>query len=141
MAEKWDFKLDFNDWKTTSLLNAEQKDQKKQINPQLEILLDDRHCIKKCVKSKTLVNQYFPYWDEISDGMILFRGTYGELRMKELLVTVIDKSSILDTQIGQKLIPMKDILEKGFIKTEMIIWRDHKHKEDDLNHVTNSCLI
>lgn len=47
IGEIWDFNLEFFDWKTTSIMNIE--DKTKEINPFLIITMDTRQNIKKQV--------------------------------------------------------------------------------------------
>lgn len=137
LSEMWDFKLDFMDWKTSSLAYKT-----KVINPQMTVLLNSKQAIQKNVKSEILKNTPNPYWDILTDGQIIFRGTYQELKQQELLITLLDNSSLLQSdEIGSKLIPLKDVVDNSFAKTEMVIWRDKNKSDNEINRRQIGCTM
>jgi hypothetical protein len=77
LAEIWDYHLEFMDWKTTTLVNLDNKGMN--ISSYLDISMDSPQAVRKAVKSPVQKNTYNPYWAKI-DGGILFRGTYHELK-------------------------------------------------------------
>ena len=91
LAEIWDFFIEFMDWKTTSLKNADNP--KEEISSYISIEMADGGpgtVIIGYVKSETQTNTYFPYFSKVdqSNKGIKFRGTYHELKAQELLVTI-----------------------------------------------------
>ena len=143
LSEIWDFKLDFMDWKTTSLaLKSSKSKESKIMNPQMTVLLNSKQAIQKYVKSETLKNTPNPYWDQLTDGQIIFRGTYQELKQQELLITLLDCSNLLQSdEIGSKLIPLKEVIDSSFAKTEMVIWRDKYKPDNGPNSNQMNCTI
>lgn len=101
LAEIWDYYIEFMDWKTTSLLNLDNKDMA--INCYVQIEMDSSQAIRRQVSSSVEKNTIMPYWAKIEGG-ILFRGTYHELKAQELLVTLYNKKIIGQSVIGSKII-------------------------------------
>jgi hypothetical protein len=108
LAEIWDFYLEFMDWKTTSLLNADNKGM--EISCFIDISLDSPQAIRKQVKSAVQKNNLMPYWAKIEGG-ILFRGTYHELKSQELILTLYNKNLLGADEIGTKIIPLRDVID------------------------------
>jgi len=77
LSEIWDFKLDFMDWKTTSLVDI--KKPSTTINPAVQLEINSKQSITPSTKSSKLDNNFLPYWAKVGDG-IVFRGTYNELK-------------------------------------------------------------
>ena len=103
IGEIWDYNLEFFDWKTTSLVNTE-KMGKEQMNPYIEITMDSPNNIRGKIVSATLKNTFLPYWDKITDGGIVFRGTYHELLDESITVTLYNKKLVSSDIIGTKVI-------------------------------------
>lgn len=78
------------------------------------------------IKSSILENNNLPYWAKICDedkiSGILFRGTYHELKSQEIELTIFNKKNLLtSTLIGSKIVQLREVLEVGFSKTDMVI--------------------
>ena len=78
-----------------------------------------------------------PYWAKFKSG-ILFRGTYHELKSQELIVTLYNKGTIGRDMLGTKIIPLREVIDINFAKTDMVIHRPKSDKpiiddDDDLD--------
>lgn len=126
------------DWKATNLMNEDNPSQV--INPALAITMDSRQAIRKSIKSEVLKNQTLPYWDKLQKGGILFRGTYHELKQQELIVSINHEAFPTVTNLGTKIIPLREVIDVNFAKTDMVI---HKTDEisDDIDKKAQTCTV
>jgi len=92
LAEIWDFNLEFMDWKTTSLANEDNPDAT--INSYIVITMDTKKNIGSTIQSEVIKNSLLPYWAKLTNGRILFRGTYHELKQQQIQVTLYNKNLI-----------------------------------------------
>ena len=131
LAEIWDYHLEFMDWKTTNIQN-QLSQEKKSLNPYIVISLDSPQAIMNQVQSKDIKNTILPYWPKIDQGSkgITFRGTYHELKSQELTVSLYSKEGLRDYPIGEKIIPLRDVIDVSFAKTDMVIHKKEGFSQD-----------
>lgn len=97
--------------------------------------MDSPQAIKNQVASAPIQNTFLPYWAKIKDG-IIFRGTYHELKSQELIVKLYSSDGFPDTLVGQKIIPLRDVIDVSFARTDMVIHRsvvEEFNDDEDLN--------
>jgi len=144
VAEIWDFYLEFMDWRTTSLQDLEDPMMKEtNMSPYLVFQMDSAMAIEKSVETTVQKNTFLPYWDKIDRG-ILFRGTYHELKNQELIVSIYKSNLIGSDLIGQKIIQLRDVVDEGFAKGDVVIHRkesDNNVDDDDLDKPAQTCIV
>jgi len=92
----------------------------------------DPKVIESVVTSKVLNNTYLPYWAKVDQGSgIIFRGTYHELKSKELVCTLYNQRTFGRDTLGTKIIPLREVIDVNFAKCDMIIHRPKTDKVDD----------
>ena len=80
-------------------------------------------------------NTNLPFWKALSNG-IVFRGSYHELKAEDLLLTLKQKNMMGSVNIGEKLVPLTEVIDVNFAKADMVI---HKKpltlpiKDEDLD--------
>lgn len=115
--------------------------EERELNPYIQIALDSPQAIKSQVESDDIRNTILPYWPKIKDGL-LFRGTYHELKAQELIVKLYSRGALKDTFIGEKIIPLRDVVDVSFAKAAMVIHRGGRDADDeDLNEQAQTCEI
>ena len=62
-----------------------------------------------------------PYWKTFKPFGIVFRGSYHELKSEELLLTLKQKNMVGSSVIGTKLLPLTEVIDVNFGKTDMVI--------------------
>jgi len=109
-------------------------------NPQLSISMSCFNAIRSNIKSESLPNTVLPYWDKLSNGGILFRGTYHELKQQELIISLDDKQTIGSANLGVKIVQLREVIDVNFAKCDMVI---HKTNEvsDDLDKKAQVCTV
>lgn len=87
-SEVWDFNLEFFDWKTTSLIDADEPE--KSITSQLQIEMLSKQVVANPMVTSAdwQENTPLPYWKSFKPFGIVFRGSYHELKAEELLLTL-----------------------------------------------------
>jgi hypothetical protein len=74
----------------------------------------------------------------------VFRGSYHELKAEELLLTLKQKNMMGSEPIGTKLVPLTEVIDVNFAKTDMVI---HKKaltlpiKDEDLDKDAQTCEL
>jgi hypothetical protein len=62
-----------------------------------------------------------PFWAKLTNGGILFRGTYHELKQQELTVSLYNKNLIGADLLGTKVIQLREVIDINFAKADMVI--------------------
>lgn len=144
-AEIWDYYLEFMDWKTTTIMNAESP--KDSFNPYLVIKMDNAQAIDNKVQSEVVKNTFTPYWSKIDKG-ITFRGTYHELKASELIVEIWHKPMGFAKKLGEKIVPLKEVIDVNFAKADVIIHESEGTggageilNDDDLDKPAQTCEV
>ena len=75
---------------------------------------------------------------------ILFRGTYHELKAKEIIVTVYRTGALTDKPIGTKIVPLREVIDVMFAKADMVIHKGEGSKataDDDFDKLAQTCTV
>lgn len=96
------------------------------------------------MQSEQLKNTFFPYWAKIEGG-ILFRGTYHELKAQEVIINIQNKELIGSKNIGTKIVPLREVIDIAFLKSDMVIHRKVDSgpilNDEDLDKQAQTCEI
>jgi hypothetical protein len=107
------------------------------------------------VKSEVLNENYTPYWEKLKNSAggkkeitgLLFRGTYHELKSQEIIITLRNKLSVGSSVLGTKIIPLRDVIDINFAKTDMIIHKNStktsnaQESDDDFDKLEQVCSV
>jgi hypothetical protein len=99
------------------------------------------------VTSETAYNNFNPYWKKLARG-VKFRGTWHQLKSQEVIVSIRQAGMLLAPPIGTKIIPLREVVDVQFAKTDMIIHDRGKTKarsqaddEDEFDDSAQVCTV
>lgn len=131
--EIFTYELDFYDWRAASLF-GNNSDGTSDPYVQFSISGDWSKFFTKGgyfgrkTTSPIVMGTLFPRWEEC--GTLKYRGTRSELENEDLVVRVSDWNRLGDVKIGHTMIPLRGILDYGFLKSQLA--RSVKVKEHAL---------
>jgi hypothetical protein len=92
--------------------------------------MDSFQAIKNNIKSDPMPNTFLPTWDKITNGAIIFRGTYHELKNQELIMSLEDKGTIGSVCLGVKIVQLREVIDINFAKCDMVIHKTNEISDD-----------
>ena len=111
----------------------------------LVVKMDSPFAMENYIESPVCKSTYTPYWSKFKNG-ILVRCTYHELKASEIIVELYHKPLIgMKKMLGTKIIPLKDVVDVSFAKSDMIIHQKKNENEDvdsdDLDRPAQTCEV
>ena len=117
--------------------------------------MDSPQALYPLVKSEVLKENYTPFWEKLKNSGggkqeitgLLFRGTYHELKSQEIIIRLKNNDSMSGSVLGTKIMPLRDVIDVNFAKTDMIIHKNStkgpnaQESDEDFDKLEQVCSV